>query len=413
MGRVIVIGGGASGMMAALQARRGGAEVLLLEQHDRLGRKLATTGNGRGNLSNEVLSVAQYHGENLRYAEEILNRFSWSEVEQVFLEMGLPCVLDERGRYYPKALQAKAVVELFALALEEANVEIRYGEEVVSLTHDGLVFKVKTGSSEWEGDAVIVATGGLAAPQLGANPGGYGLLQGFGHQLLPTAPAIVHLLVKETKICQRLNGLKWTCGLTYVGGKRRKKELGEVHFMKDGLSGPPVFQLSIPFSEDGLKGLEKGREMHLDFLPDWSQANLVDFLKEAQKAFPERALGKIFLGLFPKALGDVLLLESQLPLKKPLKAFPEKDFERLAQRVKDFVFQLVGTRPWSAAQVTLGGVDTLDFMPLEGQSYLCPGLFACGEILDVTGDCGGYNLQWAWSSGWAAGVAAADYVKAF
>ena len=391
--KIAIIGGGASGMVCAFEAKHRDNEVLLFEQNELLGRKLRTTGNGRGNLAHENISPKNFHTTSPHILKAWLGQVNFQEISAVLEMMGIVLTKERRGRYYPLSFEAKAVSELMAESLKQKGVQCHLGQKVVRIEalEKGVRLFLAEGKSVVV-DKVVIATGGLAAPALGANRSGHQFLESLGHECLALSPAIVHL-VSEDKALKILNGLKWTAKVSLEGDKRAIVD--EVHFAKDALSGPAVFQLSIVYQ----KQVEKPQFLLMDFLPDYDKKACLALLLKRKEQFKTSKVVFLLQGILPEKLAEVVLERTGLYKKISLEALTENDLQRLIDFIKAYRFSLLGTRDYTFAQSTLGGIHLEDFEVEEYYSYFSPDVYAIGEVLDVCGDCGGYNLYFAWLSG--------------
>ena len=391
--KIAIIGGGASGMVCAFEAKHRDNEVLLFEQNELLGRKLRTTGNGRGNLAHENISPKNFHTTSPHILKAWLGQVNFQEISAVLEMMGIVLTKERRGRYYPLSFEAKAVSELMAESLKQNGVKCHLGQKVVRIEalDKGVRLFLAEGKSVVV-DKVVIATGGLAAPALGANRSGHQFLESLGHECLALSPAIVHL-GSEDKALKTLNGLKWTAKVSLEGDKRAIVD--EVHFAKDALSGPAVFQLSIVYQ----KQVEKPQFLLMDFLPDYDKKACLALLLKRKAQFKTSKVVFLLQGILPEKLAEVVLERTGLYKKISLEALTENDLQRLIDFIKAYRFSLLGTRDYTFAQSTLGGIHLEDFEVEEYYSYFSPDVYAIGEVLDVCGDCGGYNLYFAWLSG--------------
>ena len=391
--KIAIIGGGASGMVCAFEAKHRDNEVLLFEQNELLGRKLRTTGNGRGNLAHENISPKNFHTTSPHILKAWLGQVNFQEISAVLEMMGIVLTKERRGRYYPLSFEAKAVSELMAESLKQKGVQCHLGQKVVRIEalEKGVRLFLAEGKSVVV-DKVVIATGGLAAPALGANRSGHQFLESLGHECLALSPVIVHL-VSEDKALKILNGLKWTAKVSLEGDKRAIVD--EVHFAKDALSGPAVFQLSIVYQ----KKVEKPQFLLMDFLPDYDKKACLALLLKRKAQFKTSKVVFLLQGILPEKLAEVVLERTGLYKKISLEALTENDLQRLIDFIKAYRFSLLGTRDYTFAQSTLGGIHLEDFEVEEYYSYFSPDVYAIGEVLDVCGDCGGYNLYFAWLSG--------------
>lgn len=405
---VAVIGAGASGLMAAYQAATAGATVILFEKEKRPGRKLAATGNGRCNLSHRGFSLRNFHGGQPHFPAAALQRLPESATLALFEDMGLSVVEDTRARYYPRSLQAGAVVDVLRFSCAEAGVALQTETPVQHITQAPHGFIVHTPTEGIPAKTVIVACGGAAAAPLGGSVSGYKLLEHFGHRRTAIRPGIVQLKT-DPEAVRGLRGQKWDVRLAlHVNGKAAAEDEGEVLFTDYGLSGPPVLQLSA-LAVRALAQRDRVN-LHLDVVPGLSEANLSQTLVARRQSHPARSREQLLIGLLPRMLAVAHLKAiGASPLTAQAGTLTDKQLRSLAGRLKNWIIPVTGSQDLSAAQVTLGGIATDDFDPETLASWLVPGLYACGEVLDVDGDCGGYNLQWAWSSGYVAGTEAAGY----
>ena len=391
--KIAIVGGGASGMVCAFEAKHEYNEVLLFEQNEVLGRKLRTTGNGRGNLAHEKISPKNFHTMSPHVLKTWLARLSFEQIRAVLEAMGIVLTKERRGRYYPLSFEAKAVNELMAESLRQKGVQCHLGQKVarIEALEKGIRLTLADGKSLVV-DKVVIATGGLAAPALGANKSGHQFLESLGHECLALSPAIVHLR-SEDKALKTLNGLKWTAKVSLEGDET--SIVDEVHFAKDALSGPAVFQLSILYQ----KQAEKAKFLVMDFLSDYDKKACLDLLLKRKEQFKTSELVFLLQGILPEKLADVVLKKTGFSQKTNLAKLKERDLEQLIDLIKGYQFSIQGTRDYTFAQSTLGGIQLEDFDIEEYYSYFSPDVYATGEVLDVCGDCGGYNLYFAWLTG--------------
>ena len=394
-----VIGGGASGMMAALRASRA-ADVILYERQARLGRKLMATGNGRCNLSNRAASAAHYHGGDPGFVGPALARFGVADTLAFFRSLGLLTVDEPDGKIYPFSDQANSVSDVLRLALEESPVELRLGCEIRELRREKHGFTVRCDGGADRLDRVIVAAGGLAGGKLGGTGAGYELLKALGHRCTKLYPALVQLRTDNTWV-RACKGVRARAEVAlYEGAALLASETGEVQFTDYGISGPCVFSLARACA--GRSGLTAV----LDLCPCLSENEILLHLRARCARFPDLAPEDLLTGLLHNRLGRTVLRERGFPLTGRCGALSERELARIAAGIKAFRLPVLGAMDLSQAQVTAGGIVTAEFDPETLESRLVPGLYAAGEVLDVDGDCGGFNLQWAWSSGALAGTSA-------
>lgn len=399
METVIVIGGGASGMMAALTAAEDRSRrVIILERQQRLGRKLLCTGNGRCNLTNTGAGPANYHGERPDFPLPALEGFSSADALRFFAGLGLVTVTEYGGRVYPLSNSANSVLDVLRFALEASGVAVRGGCPVRELRRDGGGFSVVTDSETLFADKVIVACGGAAGAKLGGVTDGYELLRPLGHKRTALYPALSPLLT-DSDYPRALKGVRADGSLALLsGGEVLAQSRGEIQFTETGVSGPAAFDISRAASVAGA-----GLRISADFFADYDASALIAMLRARRESLPRLESGELFTGMLHNRLGRMMIKYAGLDSAAPLEALDGAALEKAASAAKGFALPLRGVEGFDAAQVTAGGVRTGGFNSETLESYMWPGLFACGELLDVDGDCGGYNLQWAWASGRLAG----------
>ena len=395
-----IIGGGASGMAAALAAaEQPGVQVVLMERQARLGRKLQATGNGRCNLTNLHAGQQGYHGDRPEFAREAIAAFGSQETLAWFRRLGLFTVAEPSGRVYPYSDQANSVVDVLRFALERPNIQVKLGFEVekVKKTPDG--FLVESKQEHLSCDRLIVACGGLAGTKLGGSMAGYQLLRSLGHRCTRLRPTLVQLKAAWGGIAG-LKGVRANChAAIYRGETLWSESTGELQFTEYGLSGPVMFEIS----RDACQGLGPWH-CRLDFLPEVPESVLQEeLLRRRQGNLPA---SELLTGILHNRLGRVLTQAARISLSRQVAQLGEAELFQVAQTVKDFDVALKEPMGMDSAQVTAGGMVTAEFDEQTMESRLVPGLYACGEVLDIDGDCGGYNLQWAWSSGRLAGLSA-------
>lgn len=396
---IIVIGGGASGIMAALTAAEYSENrVTLLERQQRIGRKLLSTGNGRCNLTNTGARAENYHGEDPRFALPALEKFPPEAALDFFHKLGLLTVTEAGGRVYPLSNSANSVLDVLRFALERRGVILRTACPVLELRREGRGFAVLTEEGTLHADCVIAACGGAAGEKLGGVMDGYKLLKPLGHKRTALFPALVQL-VTEPEYPRSLKGVRADGRIWLTGGDAVLSEsAGEIQFTDNGVSGPAAFDISRAASSCGA-----GAQVHMDFMRSYTADETAALLRRRREDLPELAASELFTGMLHNRLGRMLAKYAALDLNSPIGALSDKALAKAARCCKDFSLALKGTEGFAAAQVTAGGIRTDGFDPETLESLYIPGLFVCGELLDIDGDCGGFNLQWAWASGRLAG----------
>lgn len=398
--RVLVIGGGAAGMMAALTAAENGHAVTLLERQGRVGRKLMATGNGRCNLTNHHVSPAHYHGETPDFCRHALAAFDVGSTLLYFAGLGLLTTAEDSGRVYPFSNMAGSVLDVLRFALENSGIDLRTGCVVTGIKKKGNTFLVRTESGEeFTADRVILAAGGAAGGKVGGVMDGYQLAKGLGHHRTALYPSLVQIRTDPT-YPRALKGVKAEAAVTIRrGGEVLARNRGEVLFTEYGVSGPVIFDISRTAATGG-----DGLTVTLDLFPDWAPREVLDWLRQRRQSAGDREAGTLLTGTLHSRLGQMVCKAAGFTNQRA-SDLSDGDLRRIAAQAKGFTLPITGVCGFDQAQVTAGGLRCGEFDPHTMESRLVPGFYACGEVLDIDGDCGGYNLQWAWSSGHAAGAA--------
>ena len=392
-----IIGGGASGMAAALAAAENTShQVILMERQARLGRKLQATGNGRCNLTNLHAAHQGYHGEDPAFSQYAIGQFTPEMTLDWFRSLGLFTVAETSGRVYPYSDQANSVVDMLRFALEKPNITQKLGFEAEKVKRCPEGFRVEGTEETVLCDRLIIACGGLAGTKLGGTMSGYKLLRGLGHKCTKLRPTLVQLKSAWGGVTG-LKGVRANCHVTILrDGEPFAQSTGELQFTEYGLSGPVIFEVSRDVCQG--KGEWKAR---LDFLPQIGEETLkTELLRRGTTNLPA---SELLTGILHNRLGRVLTQAVGISQNRSIGELSDDALQELVRAVKGFDVALTEPMGMDSAQVTAGGIRTAEFDETTMQSLLVPGLFACGEVLDVDGDCGGYNLQWAWSSGRLAG----------
>ncbi len=397
-----IIGAGASGMAAALAASENpNVQVILMERQARVGKKLSATGNGRCNLSNLHASASGYYGEEPQFAEPAIRSFGVENTLRWFRDLGLHTVWEESGRVYPYSDQANSVVDVLRFALNRPNISLCTGFEVQSIKREHGRFLVKGQDDVISCDRLIVASGGLAGTKLGGSMSGYKLLRSMGHSATKLRPALVQLC-SEWSGCASLKGVRANCHAAVLcDGRLHRQSAGEIQFTEYGLSGPVIFEVSRDACFGG-----GDWTCRLDFLPDLTMEELFTELNRRRETGWNGE--DLFIGILHNRLGRILTQWAGIKAMDKLCDLREDQILAACRGAKEFEISLREPMGMDSAQVTAGGIVTREFDPETMESKLVPGLYACGEVLDIDGDCGGYNLQWAWSSGRLAGCSAGE-----
>lgn len=392
---IAIIGGGAAGLTAAISAKRKNPKcgVSIFEGNDRVGKKILATGNGRCNLSNTEISAANYVTHNPEFVETALEGKGFDFAREFFADLGIPLVIEE-GRAYPRSLRASAVADALRFRCAGLGAELWTGIKVREVSFG-------SGRFEVEGEKfhrLILACGGKAAPAMGTDGGGFELARSLGHKIYSPYPALAALRAEN---CEKaLKGLRVRAkAAAVVKGSCVREETGEIQFTEYGLSGIPIMQLSSLFNGN--------MDIILDFFPDMDFTTAVETLLKTAERIGDLPMPEFMGGFLPKNLTRRICARCGVDLTLPAASLTVKDVKRFVGEAKGFSFSIVGTNSWNSAQATRGGVALSEIYPETMGSKILGGLFFAGEITDVCGDCGGYNLHWAWVSGSRAGEAAA------
>ena len=404
--KIIVIGAGAAGMMAAISANIQGAEVVLIERNDRLGKKLLATGNGRCNYTNKNLSIKNYHGENPKFAYSGLSQFNVDNTIDFFEVMGITPALGDGGKVFPLSFQSSSMVDILRFEIENSKIKLITDAYVSKIESSKDKFKViLKDNKSFESDSLIIATGGMALPNSGSDGNGYKLCEELGHTIIDIVPGLVQLNLEGDHF-KRLNGTKFLGRAElYVDGKISIEDTGDILFTSYGISGPPILNLS----RTAIYNLNKGKnvEVRVSIIHHMNLEKLYEYLSYRFAIMTKKTVEMALIGFINKNLIIPLLREIGMDKNKMAKNLSSKEIRSLSKILNSWTFKVNGNQPWAHAQVTAGGVNTDEVNNKTMESKLVKGLYIVGELLDVDGDCGGYNLQWAWSSGYIAGERAA------
>ena len=395
---VCIIGGGAAGMMAAITAADCGHRVTLLERQSRVGRKLMATGNGRCNLTNRHAAPTHYHGEDADFCAYALSAFDVDTTLDWFAGHGLVTVTEESGRVYPYSNMAGSVLDVLRYTLEREEIDLRAGCTVSRIRRRGNGFTVESDQGSFAADKVILCAGGAAGSKVGGVMDGYQLAKQLGHHRTALYPSLVQLKTDPT-YPRALKGVKAEAAVTVRRGSEVLAEnRGEILFTEYGVSGPAIFEISRAAAVGG-----EGLTVELDFLPNWNSDATVRWLQLRRDGATGREAGTLLCGTLHSRLGQMVCKSAGFT-NQSAHGLSDSDLLKIAAQLRRFTLPVLGVCGFDQAQVTAGGLRTDEFDPQTMESRLIPGFYACGEVLDIDGDCGGYNLQWAWSSGHLAGL---------
>lgn len=396
---LIIIGGGSAGLCAAVyfKKQRPNATVRILESQPRVGKKLALTGNGRCNITNKNIDLSRYHGEDTEFCRYALEKYDLEFTESFFNDIGVPFVF-EGNKAFPASLQASSVVDCLRFACEDLGVITHLETPVTNIQISGGNYKVYSNQINFLTRNVIVAAGLLSGGErLGCDGSMLRLLKKADFKTVRTTPAIVQIKT-ETDTVKQLKGIKIDAKATLkADNKIIRSDIGEVLFCDYGLSGPPILQISREASREN-----RSCEISLDLYPETDFSLLYSKLVTRHKTLKNRTLDEFFTGMLQKRIGQVLLKSIGCKLGDTADSLNDKKIKELAALMKNWSFKVTGTTGYANSQVTAGGLCTGEFNPKTMESRSAKGLYCIGEILDIDGDCGGFNLQWAWSSAFCA-----------
>jgi predicted Rossmann fold flavoprotein len=398
--QVVVIGGGAGGLMAAITLARAGHRVVLVEKNKELGRKILTTGNGRCNVTNRDISIEKYHGASKEFVQTTLEKFDQFATMEFFESLGVALKEEDKGRIFPRTNQATTIVDALKHALENENIPVKTGVTIKSIeAKNGFKITAENGGN-FEADKLILATGGKAAFQFGSSGDGIFWATKLGHNIIPIYAALVPLETKEVW-AKDLQGIKVEAKVISKVDKKIVRETeGDVLFTHFGISGPAVMAHAgsiSPFVDD------RSVQIILDLYPEDSQAQLDKKVEQIFQNNNKKSVKNSLAGLIPAALVSAILDISKLNKEKNAAEVSKQERLKIVEIIKNLELNISKVRPLKEAQVSRGGVDTNEVDGNTLESKIVKGLYFAGEVLDVDADSGGFNLQWAWSSGFVAG----------
>ncbi|MCF6173894.1 MAG: NAD(P)/FAD-dependent oxidoreductase [Campylobacteraceae bacterium] len=396
---VAIVGAGASGLIAAIVAARAGKKVEIYEKNSKIGKKILATGNGRCNITNQTIKTSNYHGLNPKFVNIAIDRFNSLVCKKFFAELGLELDEVQNGRLYPKSLQSSSVTELLGYECERVGVQILLNQEVQSITKKNKKFVLLSENQKIHVTSVLIATGGLAMPTLGASDSGYRFAKNFGHTIVPTFASLVQLETKED--FKSISGVKLQGRIEVYEDKNHASfGSGDILFTNYGISGSAILDVSRVVN----KTLQNSTEVNvkLDLLSEYSKEQLKNELLKRAKKSNGKSVSLWLNGFINSKLATFLSKDLRVQNADDLKT---KDIINLVYKLKNFKVTVTGSRGFKSAEVTAGGVKTDEINPNTMESKLQKNLYFSGEVLDIDADCGGYNLHWAWASGYSAGIA--------
>lgn len=407
---VVIIGGGAAGLMAAIAAARCGAKTLIVEHMDRVGKKILATGNGKCNYTNENQDISCYRGEHPDFVLDVFEQFGFSQTVSLFEELGIYPKI-RNGYYYPSSEQAASVLDVLRMEAAYRQAEILTDCCLKKIKKQENGFFLSTSQGEIRTKSLIFSPGLLASPKTGSDGSAFPYIERMGHHFIDVVPALVQLQGAQS-FFKALAGIRAETRLTlYIDGNKKHQESGELQLTEFGISGIPVFQLS----RFATRALQEKRQVfvEINFVPKLETEEVSALLKKRFHTYEhEKTAEEALVGLFNRKLIDVLLKESGIGLHVPAKQVKDLQLQKLCRMITAFHVDVIGSKGFDAAQVCAGGVDSREVDNHTLESKITPGIYFAGEVLDIDGTCGGYNLQWAWSSGYVAGMHAAEHALA-
>lgn len=393
--KIIVVGGGISGCFAAIKLKRAGVDVTILEKKDRVLKKMLVTGNGRCNLTNMSLSSGNYNSD---FVSNSINRFDNEEFKSFLETMGILTTVENVDRVYPVTLKAQSVVNAMLYEMEDLGVEIFTSSNVLSIKKSKNGFILNTNEKEYVCDKIIFATGGESYPKLGSDGKSYSLLKNFGHNVVKTVPALTQVIL-ESDYLKHLTGVKVVGNVNlFLNGEEIASDFGELLFTDYGISGPPILNISKIINKNS-------GDMFIE-LPIinnvLNKKDLIDTLYTRFYMLNYFSFERWLVGLVDKKFNHYISKSVNIELDRVMSSVDEREFSKLIELLFKSRFKVVGTKGFENSQVTSGGFDTLDVDSNSMESKLIKGLYIVGEALDIDGDCGGYNIQWAYSSAMSA-----------
>lgn len=399
---VFIIGGGASGVLAAIVAKRNGADVTIIERNARIGKKILVTGNGRCNYTNALTNVSDYNDQ--AFVKYGLDVFNPKETMDFFSELGIVPKIEKEGKAYPLSEQASSIIDVFLYELKRLNIEVVSNALVYKIIKRNQNFQIfLEDGRNFDCDKVILATGGKALASTGSDGSGYDIAKKLGHSIVEPFPALVKLKL-ESKYLNHLQGIKMPAKVELIHkDKVIQKEEGDILFGNYGISGPTILQISRKANELYLKG----QKVYIKIV-------LVSLLTKAEVygrflSSREKPVDFSLIGMINKRYISAIIKESQIEKQNVLvKDLTDKQLNKLVSLLFDWRFLVKGSKGFNDAQVTAGGINLKEIDSETMESKIVKGLYFTGEVMDVDGRCGGYNLQWAWSSGYLAGMNASE-----
>ena len=395
--RIAIVGGGAAGIMAAIVAKTDKTKVDIFEKNSQIGKKISISGNGRCNISNTNLSIENFSSQNLSFVKEVFKRFGFKDFEAFCKRVGIFLKVEDDGKVYPLSNSAKSLLEVLKSILDEKGVGIYLESEVKGVKKEDDRFLIEVGNDAKEYDRVLICCGSYAAEHLGGSLDGYETAKGFGHAIKQIYPSLVQL-ESPSAICKRLAGVKMDALVSLVGEDRQTQ--GDVLFTKYGLSGFAILDMSHYICRDFK---DRSVTISINCLKDYDRSALTGELLKIKKSHPHYSALTLLSGFVNIKIAKALLHQVGIKEDEELTFLGIKDIKKIANQLLDWRFEVVKSHGFKYAEVCGGGVDTSQIEPKSMESKLVKGLYFAGEVLDVVGKRGGFNLAFAWSSGYIAG----------
>ena len=408
----VVIGGGAAGLMAAINTARAGLKTAVIEHTKRIGNKILSTGNGKCNFTNLNMSEEMYLNSDKRFVKEIIEQFNENDTIDFFESIGV-YHKDKNGYVYPHSETAASVQEALCLEIERLGVKVFLETSVKKIKKNDNDFLISCNDNEQSvvicSKTIILATGSKAASKTGSDGSGYELARQMKHTIVPVLPALCQL-ISSNKNCKLSSGVRSTGEVKlFIDNSRVADDLGEVQYTDYGISGIPVFQIS----RFAVKGISENKKVTacIDMVPDMQEYELIKKFNQRLKNESEKNILQFMSGLVNKKLIEMICRDLNINTTKPVQSLPPKLLAQVVKSLKNYKYDIKDYKGFENAQVCQGGINLKEISSKDMQSKIVPGFFIAGEVADVDGKCGGYNLQWAWSSGYVAAKGVKAFVK--
>lgn len=396
----IIMGGGPAGMTAAIIARRNGRKVCIIEHQDRIGKKILSTGNGKCNITNMDMGPHCYNSNSKEDFFRVIEKFGPKDIISFFNEMGM-LTMDKNGYVYPRSEQASVVLDTLRFELDKLGVTLYTDAKNAKIKYTDHGFRVTFGDTVLTSNKLILACGSKCAPKTGSDGSGYVFASNLGHKIIKVIPALVQIICGEN-FYKELQGVRCNANLgVNVNNETITTEQGELQLTGYGISGIPVFQLSRTIKR--LLDRKQSPIVYIDFIPEYSENELIDFISNSVKNHADSEISQILSGIINKKIANVIVKECSIKPSTKCEDVDSAQIKRIVSKIKNFSTIPKDTNGFDNAQVCAGGVELSDVDLNTMESKLVKGLYFAGEILDVDGRCGGYNLTWAFSSGKLAG----------